>query len=779
MKGKAKFKRWMAVLLTFAMTASLSMAVFAEDETSPDSESMAVESVESTEMETADSAETVTASETVDIEETTADGESAESELEEQTELETIAEEVTNEVKLFSVSENDVCQIGETGYASLKEAFENANENDRIVLKKSVAADEIINVAKSVVLDLNGFTITNNVSGERLFNVSAPSFTVEGGTAGSGMIIPEENTGSYGFIKVIAASQVVLNGGEYSGNTDDGAFVRLFNQLGVGDASGSTITLNNVQATTNNSFLTTDPLTTDASTPTLHVNGGTYVTEGRGFGLDIIPPSPVSFTGVTVTAGSGPVIELSGGDAVFEDCTFDVTATTDNSHFRTTAVAVSWSGIATIKGGSYSSTGYGIYVYSSGGTIIVEDGDISGDVKAAEADADPGDGATSIIKIQGGNVKGTLGANNKPDVTIEVTGGKFDTDVSTYVPSGLTIQKNDDGSFSVIRLDAVYLDGVNGDDSQSGADKDNAVKSLEKAMQLVSENGTIYVSGTVIMSNMSDVSLSGVTIKRAEGFTKKMFLLAGNTTLTLSNVIFDGDSIELGDDSKDAPLIFAGQGTTLNIGEGTQLINNGANAVQGNTCTINMTGGIIKNNNASLAGGAMIVWNGTVNLTGGIIEDNFTEEWGGAICALDNSVVTMDGIDIRNNSAVSQGGAVYLEGNVSGTNTAKFIMKSGSITGNSAGEGFAGGGISAWSGAEIEISGGTIENNLQVDNIGTAIALHVYNGDTVLKLSGAPSISGNIALDDNEDENRTVIQVTDDFHPANPIEVFGNYYPEG
>ena len=113
----------------------------------------------------------------------------------------------------------------------------------------------------------------------------------------------------------------------------------------------------------------------------------------------------------------------------------------------------------------------------------------------------------------------------------------------------------------------------------------------------------------------------------------------------------------------------------------------------------------------------------------------------------DNSFVTMDGIEIRNNSAVYRGGAVYLEGNVSGVNTAKFIMKSGSITGNSAGEGFDGGGISAWSGAEIEISGGTIENNLQVDNIGTAIALHVYNGDTVLKLSGAPSISGNIALD--------------------------------
>lgn len=507
MKGKAKFKRWTAVLLTFAMAASLSVAAFAEDEIVSGSEGMVLESVESTEMETTDSAETVTASETVDIEETTVDVETAESEPEEQTELETIAEEVTNEVKLFSVSENDVCQIGETGYASLKEAFENANENDRIVLKKSVTADEIINVAKSVVLDLNGFTITNNVSGERLFNVSAPSFTVEGGTAGSGMIIPEENTNSYGFIKVIATSQVVLNGGEYCGNTDDGAFVKLFNQENVGDASGSTITLNNVQATTNNGFLTTDPLTTDASTPTLHVNGGIYVTEGRGFGLDIIPPSPVSFTGVTVTAGSGPVIELSGGDAVFEDCTFDVTATTDNSHFQTTAVAVSWSGIATIKGGSYSSTGYGIYVYSSGGTIIVEDGDISGDVKAAEADVDPNYGATSIIKIQGGNVKGTLGTNNQPNATIEVTGGKFDTDVSTYVPADMTIQKNDDGSFSVWAL-------------------------VPPVVNVKAENTTIHEGKSVILT--AEVSHEVDNVSFAYSWYKDGVLLQNETESTLT-----------------------------------------------------------------------------------------------------------------------------------------------------------------------------------------------------------------------------------------------------
>ena len=766
MKGKAKFKRWMAVLLTFAMTASLSMAVFAEDETVSDSESMALESVESTEMETADSAETVMASETVDIEETTVDGEPTESEQEEQTELETIAEEVTNEVKLFSVSENDVCQIGETGYASLKEAFENAPETATVTLLKDITGMTTGDIAtvpagKTILLDMAGKSITvdSNFQGRPIVNNGTLTVT------GNGVIDSSASEfGGYGAINNFGA--LTVENGTFRGSVmADGAvvFVRDGSEATIngGLFEGATCAVYNASKLTINdgTFRSTSCTETTDSAGNKH---WAYCVRSEG---------ELYFNGGSVTGVHGGLAiiggyaEMRGGESQTVGC--EHSAVGKYSFYALYIAGEVGMVEAHIYGGTYTS--------ASQVAVLCGNDNTGGDggINAK---------ATAYIHggtFNGGGADGQALEAGKNTGDPQITGGTFSSDVSTYVPSGLTIQKNDDGSFSVIRLDAVYLDGVNGDDSQSGADKDNAVKSLEKAMQLVSENGTIYVSGTVIMSNMGDVSLSGVTIKRAEGFTKKMFLLAGNTTLTLSNVIFDGDSIELGDDSKDAPLIFVGQGTTLNIGEGTQLINNGANAVQGNTCTINMTGGIIKNNNASLAGGAMIVWNGTVNLTGGIIEDNFTEEWGGAICALDNSVVTMDGIDIRNNSAVYQGGAVYLEGNVSGTNTAKFIMKSGSITGNSAGEGFAGGGISAWSGAEIEISGGTIENNLQVDNNGTAIALHVYNGDTVLKLSGAPSILGNIALDDNEDENRTVIQVTDDFHPANPIEVLGNYYPDG
>lgn len=103
----------------------------------------------------------------------------------------------------------------------MRGTFEDANENDRIVFRESMDADEIINTTKSVILDLNGFTITDNVSGKRLFHVSVPSFTVEGGafggndiqqnSSGAGGLATGDNTNSmlWMVLMVIAATAAV------------------------------------------------------------------------------------------------------------------------------------------------------------------------------------------------------------------------------------------------------------------------------------------------------------------------------------------------------------------------------------------------------------------------------------------------------------------------------------------------------------------------------------------------------------------------------------------
>ncbi|MCI5955694.1 MAG: hypothetical protein MRZ54_01770 [Clostridiales bacterium] len=162
--------------------------------------------------------------------------------------------------------------------------------------------------------------------------------------------------------------------------------------------------------------------------------------------MDTIALSPVSFHGVTVTAQSGPVIEATGSATTFENCDFQVTTTTSNTHFAATAVAVSWDGTAVIKGGTYASTGYGVYVYSSGGTITVEDGVVQGGVAAVKADVDDTYGTPSTVKIHGGEISGALNTNGNTKADIEVSGGIFDHDVTANVVPSVAR----DGAFATL-----------------------------------------------------------------------------------------------------------------------------------------------------------------------------------------------------------------------------------------------------------------------------------------------------------------------------------------
>ncbi len=317
-------------------------------------------------------------------------------------------------------------------YDSLKEAVEAAAAGSTVALLQNVTINEAITVANNITLRLDGHTATNNVSAERAFIVTGSGFTIDGTAAGSQMVIPETNTGSYGFVKVAAVATVTLNGGTYSGNTDNGAFVIIMNRDpdeneatdNSIDASGSSVIFDNVTMSSNGRFFNTDTLTTSADITTLEVNGGTFTTSGMAFGVDTIERSRVTFTDVQVTAGTGPCIEATGSDATFTDCTFTVTGENSNG-FGTTAVAVSWDGLATINGGTYSApNGYGAYVYSSGGQIIINDGYVSGEIALrADVDLSSYPSATANITVYGGTTDGEWQTSETDAATLTAAGG--------------------------------------------------------------------------------------------------------------------------------------------------------------------------------------------------------------------------------------------------------------------------------------------------------------------------------------------------------------------
>lgn len=268
------------------------------------------------------------------------------------------------------------------------------------------------------------------------------------------------------------------------------------------------------------------------------------------------------------------------------------------------------------------------------------------------------------------------GAAGSKDVTIY--GGTFDNYAKKFVYADLNAGDNGDGTFTVTKLTYVYVSGT-GSDNNSGEAADNAIKSLDLAQKLVADGGTIYICGTVTVD--SALTLEGVTVERAEGFSGTMITVSGAAAeLTLSGTTVDGKNNAASDS---AYLLNVVKGV-LNIEEGSKLTNNNATAVYvGASGTLNMNGGEISGNNASAKyamGGALRNY-GTANLNGGEIKNN-SAPWGGGIMAFGGSKTVIDGASVSGNTATAYGGGgIYLYGD-GGALT--FEMKSGSINGNTA-----------------------------------------------------------------------------------------------
>ena len=98
----------------------------------------------------------------------------------------------------------------------------------------------------------------------------------------------------------------------------------------------------------------------------------------------------------------------------------------------------------------------------------------------------------------------------------------------------------------------VYLNGVSGQDSNDGTTAQQAVRTLQKALELAGDGGTILVTGYVMLEDAGEITLNNVTIKRdasygqsASGLSRfQMLWLRGDTTLTLGEgTVLDGGNI--------------------------------------------------------------------------------------------------------------------------------------------------------------------------------------------------------------------------------------------
>lgn len=260
----------------------------------------------------------------------------------------------------------------------------------------------------------------------------------------------------------------------------------------------------------------------------------------------------------------------------------------------------------------------------------------------------------------------------------------------------------------------VWIDGKNGDDKKSGASIDAPVKTIQKAMELAGEGGTIIVKDTVMIQDEKDLVLENVTIKRMDNDTDGAWdeIYIENSSVTLRNITIDGNKDgQPAENEKDGYLLNITNSNVI-IEEGTVICNYAGYA-------------------------AMRLYNADVTMNGGEFTGNEVHPSGtatyGTVCITSSSTFVMNDGYIHDNTSYSEGaGAFYICYN----NSAKLDIHGGVITQNTAYYGA----IYNWSGV-LTIDGGSITDNK--GNQAGAIGMYARAKTTISGTEESPVIITN------------------------------------
>lgn len=448
-----------------------------------------------------------------------------------------------------------VAQVGETKYATLQEAVNAANDNT-VKLLENVTEDINIPTGINVTLDLNGHKITN---------VSGHTITVEKGgklnisdSVGTGVV---DNT-SHGKGAIVNSGEVTLNGGTFKRSAENGTY----SPYGNGGNSWYTI----------------------ANYGTMEIN-----------------------TGVTVENAGGYSSMIRNGGEATADCNLTIRGGNFTGGINT--VKNDLFGVLTINGGNFSNTAQYVIMNWNKAEITAGTFQTLDTASAVLFTSAYGGNANTVGKltISGGEFKHAsdtqemivdhYDASNSG--TAAVTGGKFDADISKYIPTDYvqsadgTVEKLGETN-AVAKVGDTYYKTLA--DAVAAADN-NTVTLLKdvtaditipagKTMTLdlngktltnvndhtILNNGNLTITGTGKVDNISHakgalynkgtVVVNGGTFDRSKENGKTSNDSGSNSWYTIKNVgsmtIHDGATVQT-----------AGNNTTL--GKFSSLVSNG------------------------------------------------------------------------------------------------------------------------------------------------------------------------------------------------------------
>lgn len=413
----------------------------------------------------------------------------------------------------YSIGENDVCRIGDTGYTSLKDAFASEENEAEVVLVKDITGltkDDIAVVpeGKAVILNMSGKSITVDPAFEGRPIINRGTLTVTGnGTIDSSA----SEFGGYGAIDDYGTliiengtfrGSVMANGADIKVRPEAEAVIRggLFEGATCAVYSEGKLTIHN------GTFVTTSCNQTKDS----QGNGGhwAYCINSRG---------ELYFYDGSVTGVQGG-LGISNGYAEVKGGTFKTVGCEHSAEGAYSFYALYIAGEvgvveAHISGGSYESASR--VAVLCGNDNLGGDGGINAKATAY---------ITGGTFVGGGNSPAMQAGKNTGDPNI--TGGKFSSDVSAYVPAGNQVMEQDGKYIVVIDEEtAVAKIGTAGYTTlQAAVDAAGEKAVITLLQQTITESIEIPAEKTVTLD------LNGCTLKNSGA--KHTIINKGDLTIT-------------------------------------------------------------------------------------------------------------------------------------------------------------------------------------------------------------------------------------------------------
>ncbi len=301
----------------------------------------------------------------------------------------------------------------------------------------------------SVTLDLNGHTLTNT-SGSDTITVDCGGTlkVVDTGSAKNGRV---DNV-THGYAALFNSGTATLSGGDFDRSKEDGSTNTYYSIVNHGtmtindgttveDASGHSALIDNgyynVKSTDSRLGYVSGK---NAQYPTLTINGGTF-TGGR-YNVKNDDNSRLIINGGTFKDGGQSAI-INFNVATINGGTFTSSSNAVILNDRENSTVDR--GDLTITGGTFTTKNYGKNVESDDSYIFV--------------DANDSAQKTSDVKITGGTFYGQLEyLSGETETQLEISGGTFSapltSDESHDIQTSYTEVKNDDGTYSIVLLNA-------------------------------------------------------------------------------------------------------------------------------------------------------------------------------------------------------------------------------------------------------------------------------------------------------------------------------------